>query len=538
MLENYSLIQFFLDFLLHIYQNKQIFYTVIFTLLYLIYYKKFRYYKFIQAAHFTKGKHNIGRTIPSYPNGWFRILGSAELSKGEVKYVNLHGENMAVFRGDDGIVYALEAYCAHLGANLAINGTVVNERCIQCPFHAWTFDGKTGNCVIGKEMKPKEAIKYEYVFNSGQEESCEAGNNSLNDDPHHANSNSNKAEAASKAEKDVKCDVNTYHKKLPKSKKAKISISHQEQHELNGIHQEQAGEPGESCSFKARSKEIVKIRKFSVMERSGSIFIWFNASTFLKFAETNENQLETEYPYEPFDISPFFTKLEYRGTSLNTVKSHVQDIAENGGDLLHFLYVHNVLVPFLVKGFWDPKWIAASDPELKLKARVKNNENFNKFRMDLINRYITEKNKEYIGVITLENSIEIAGIPKQFSFFSLTGFQVGPGIVYLFIYSPFFQATLMQYIESRDKNTQYVYHDIYANKYLPYWFSALLLRLEALQVLNDGVVWDNKKFAINAFLNPTNPADNTLLVWRNWYSQFYKDCRRYEEEKRKENLDW
>lgn len=506
MLEDSSFLKPFWETLLYIYSNKQIFYTMLLIFLYFIYYKKFRYYKFNQPAHFTKGKHNIGRTIPNYPNGWFRILGSAELNKNEVKYVNLHGENMAVFRGADGIVYALDAYCAHLGANLGVNGTVVNDRCIQCPFHAWVFDGKTGNCVIGKEMKPKEAVRYEYVFSSG-----EAGDLNANE----------------KVE-NFKCD--NEQKISSKSKKPKISLTAQQE--------AQEESHGETCTLHEKSKEIVKIRKFPVLERCNSIFIWFDASAMLKFKETHENETITEFPYEPFDLSPFHKKLEYRGTSLNTVKAHVQDIAENGGDLLHFVYVHNELIPFLLKGFWEAKWISAADPDLKAKNALKNNEQFNKFRMDLFEMFINEKNKNYIGVITLENSIQITGVPKQYGFFSLTGFQVGPGIVYLFIKSAFFQVALMQYIESKDKFTQYVYHDIYASRYLPYWFSAVLLRMEASQVLNDGVVWDNKRFGINPYFNPTNPADNVLVAWRTWYSQFYKDCRKYEEEKRKENLDW
>jgi len=34
-----------------------------------------------------------------------------------------------------------------MGANLGIGGQVVNDKCIQCPFHGWLYDGKTGDCV-------------------------------------------------------------------------------------------------------------------------------------------------------------------------------------------------------------------------------------------------------------------------------------------------------------------------------------------------------------------------------------------------------
>lgn len=50
-------------------------------------------------------------------------------------------------------MYALHSYCAHLGANLGIGGKVVNQKCIQCPFHGWLYDGETGLCVGKKYIK-------------------------------------------------------------------------------------------------------------------------------------------------------------------------------------------------------------------------------------------------------------------------------------------------------------------------------------------------------------------------------------------------
>ena len=58
-------------------------------------------------------------------------------------------------------------------------------------------------------------------------------------------------------------------------------------------------------------------------------------------------------------------------------------------------------------------------------------------------------------------------------------------------------------------------------------------------MLNDGVVWDNKKFAISPYLNPEkSSADRVLLNWRQWFSQFYTDCKKYEDHKKSESMDW
>lgn len=99
----------------------------------------------------TKGpKHerkNMGRPLPPYPNGWFVVAHSESLKNGQSKNVDVNGENLVVFRSKKGVAYILEAYCLHLGANLGIGGEVVNEKCIQCPFHGWLYDGETGLCV-------------------------------------------------------------------------------------------------------------------------------------------------------------------------------------------------------------------------------------------------------------------------------------------------------------------------------------------------------------------------------------------------------
>ena len=80
-----------------------------------------------------------------YPNGWFVIGFSDELSAGSVLPVPCFGRQLVLFRGEDGQAHLLDAYCAHLGANLATGGRVVGCN-IECPFHAWRYAGD-GRCV-------------------------------------------------------------------------------------------------------------------------------------------------------------------------------------------------------------------------------------------------------------------------------------------------------------------------------------------------------------------------------------------------------
>ena len=85
-----------------------------------------------------------------YPCGWYRICDSDELKeRGQVKHIAVLGREMVAFRSDDeeAKVYILDAFCIHMGANLAFGGRVMpGSRCIQCPFHLWEFNGEDGRC--------------------------------------------------------------------------------------------------------------------------------------------------------------------------------------------------------------------------------------------------------------------------------------------------------------------------------------------------------------------------------------------------------
>ncbi|XP_059213431.1 cholesterol 7-desaturase nvd [Centropristis striata] len=99
-----------------------------------------------RAANEVRRRRKTGDLPPVYPNGWFRVLDSRLLQRGEAKSVSVLGEQVAVFRGLDGTAYVVDAYCPHLGANLAVGGRVVGS-CLECPFHGWQFRGEDGKCV-------------------------------------------------------------------------------------------------------------------------------------------------------------------------------------------------------------------------------------------------------------------------------------------------------------------------------------------------------------------------------------------------------
>jgi len=117
------------------------------TVLYIIYYFIFSYFTVRMKGDYDTKKKNMGKSLPPYPNGWYIACKAKDLPPGTTKSIDISGQNITLFRSPKGDVFALHSYCAHMGANLGIGGQVVNDTCIQCPFHGWLFNGETGQCV-------------------------------------------------------------------------------------------------------------------------------------------------------------------------------------------------------------------------------------------------------------------------------------------------------------------------------------------------------------------------------------------------------
>ena len=98
--------------------------------------------------------------LPPFPNGWMGVAFAADLEVGGVLPVRVAGRDLVVFRGEDGGVGALDAYCPHLGAHLGVGGTVVDNT-IECPFHAWRWaaDGSCAAIPYAKRIPPKAVIR-------------------------------------------------------------------------------------------------------------------------------------------------------------------------------------------------------------------------------------------------------------------------------------------------------------------------------------------------------------------------------------------
>jgi phenylpropionate dioxygenase-like ring-hydroxylating dioxygenase large terminal subunit len=78
------------------------------------------------------------------PEGWYLLGKSDEVRVGAVRPYELCRQRVVVFRGADRQLRALDAFCPHMGTDLAIGAVVGND--LRCFFHHWRFAGD-GRCV-------------------------------------------------------------------------------------------------------------------------------------------------------------------------------------------------------------------------------------------------------------------------------------------------------------------------------------------------------------------------------------------------------
>ena len=82
--------------------------------------------------------------VQPYPEGWF-CVGLSEQFKPRVVYNKYYfGQDLVIFRNQQGELGVIDPVCPHLGAHLGKLGTVQGNS-IVCPFHGFGFDIK-GQC--------------------------------------------------------------------------------------------------------------------------------------------------------------------------------------------------------------------------------------------------------------------------------------------------------------------------------------------------------------------------------------------------------
>ncbi len=99
------------------------------------------------------------------PFGWFVVDYSDDLAVGEVKPLHYFDRRLALWRGEDGKARVIDAYCKHLGANMAHGGRVQGNH-LECPFHAWEYDetGAVTQVPYAQRIPPSAARPCEHIW--------------------------------------------------------------------------------------------------------------------------------------------------------------------------------------------------------------------------------------------------------------------------------------------------------------------------------------------------------------------------------------
>lgn len=91
----------------------------------------------------AKNRRQKVRAAGMNPDYWYPAAWGHEVPKGKAIEVKFWGRSIAVFRGEDGVVRAVEDRCAH--RQLKLSKGEVSGCTLTCKYHGWQFDGD-GRC--------------------------------------------------------------------------------------------------------------------------------------------------------------------------------------------------------------------------------------------------------------------------------------------------------------------------------------------------------------------------------------------------------
>jgi 5,5'-dehydrodivanillate O-demethylase len=109
-----------------------------------------------------KENEKLSLVGPATPAGellrryWHPVAVAAELKDKPIKRVRILGEDLVLYRGDDGRYGLVAEQCSHRGASLAY-GRIEGSN-IRCPYHGWLYD-QEGRCVEQPAEPPESTYK-------------------------------------------------------------------------------------------------------------------------------------------------------------------------------------------------------------------------------------------------------------------------------------------------------------------------------------------------------------------------------------------
>lgn len=112
------------------------------------------------AIKTTKSYKIESETPPErFARGWHCLGLASDYKDGQIHGINIFGSRIIIFQKADGSLSAMDAWCPHMGADLAL-GKVENDS-VVCKFHGWSWgcDGGCNNIPYAKTIPPKARIQ-------------------------------------------------------------------------------------------------------------------------------------------------------------------------------------------------------------------------------------------------------------------------------------------------------------------------------------------------------------------------------------------
>jgi nitrite reductase/ring-hydroxylating ferredoxin subunit len=82
-------------------------------------------------------------------SSWTAVAKEQDLLEGKRLEITAHGLSILLIKYN-GLVYAVGNHCPHLGCSMARGK--MDDFLLICPCHDWTFDIRTGELVIAREI--------------------------------------------------------------------------------------------------------------------------------------------------------------------------------------------------------------------------------------------------------------------------------------------------------------------------------------------------------------------------------------------------
>lgn len=76
---------------------------------------------------------------------WFPVASGSDLAPRHIFHTALDGQELALWRDDEGLVNVWENRCPHRGVRLTMGANLGTE--LRCQYHGWRFASGSGQCV-------------------------------------------------------------------------------------------------------------------------------------------------------------------------------------------------------------------------------------------------------------------------------------------------------------------------------------------------------------------------------------------------------